>query len=123
MALVVKNPLQETEVTWVRSLSQEDPLEEGMATHSSTLPGESHGQRSLAGYSLLGSKESDTTEAHTHTHTWKRPRKTEQLTKMAKVLTLNATFSERQLRVGGIGVRLKGRRAIHMQLGNQVFSK
>ena len=29
-----------------------DALEEGMATHSSTLaPGESHGQRSMAGYS------------------------------------------------------------------------
>ena len=27
-----------------------------------SLPGESHGQRSLAGYSPLGSKESDTTE-------------------------------------------------------------
>ena len=27
------------------------------------LPGESHGQRSLAGYSLLGHKESDMTEA------------------------------------------------------------
>ena len=26
------------------------------------LPGESHGQRSLAGYSLQGRKESDTTE-------------------------------------------------------------
>ena len=26
-------------------------LEEGMTTHSSVLPGESHGQRSLAGYS------------------------------------------------------------------------
>ena len=24
--------------TWVRSLSQEDPLEEGMATHSTILP-------------------------------------------------------------------------------------
>ena len=40
MALVVKNPpanagdLRETQV---RSLGQEDPLEEGMATHSSTL--------------------------------------------------------------------------------------
>ena len=28
---------------------EEDPLEEGMATHSSRLPGESHGQRSQAG--------------------------------------------------------------------------
>ena len=27
----------------------EDPPEEGMATHSSILPGESHGQRSLSG--------------------------------------------------------------------------
>ena len=33
---MVKNPpaMQET---WVRSLGQEDPLEEGMATHSSLL--------------------------------------------------------------------------------------
>ena len=35
----------------VRSLGQEDPLEEGMAAHSSILAGESHGQRSLASYS------------------------------------------------------------------------
>ena len=36
MAQVVKNPpaIQET---WVQSLSWEDPLEEGMATHSSIL--------------------------------------------------------------------------------------
>ena len=33
------------------------------------LSGESHGQRSLAGYSPQGCKESDTTERlHTHTH-------------------------------------------------------
>ena len=40
VALVVKKPptyLQETEETQVRSLGQEDPLEEGMATHSSIL--------------------------------------------------------------------------------------
>ena len=36
------------------------------------LPGKSHGQRSLAGYSPWGCKESDTTEhTHTHTHTLK----------------------------------------------------
>ena len=29
-----------------QSLGQEDPLEKGMATHSSILPGKSHGQRS-----------------------------------------------------------------------------
>ena len=33
-----------------------------MATHSSILPGESHGQRSLADYSAWGHKESDTAE-------------------------------------------------------------
>ena len=48
--------------TPVRSLGREDPLEEGLATHSTVLPGESHGQRSLAGYSPWGCKESDTTE-------------------------------------------------------------
>ena len=33
------------------------------------VPGESHGQRSLVGYSPWGCKESDTTEQLTHTHT------------------------------------------------------
>ena len=34
------------------------------------LPGESHGRRSLVGYSPWGRKEMDTTECrHTHTHT------------------------------------------------------
>ena len=33
-----------------------------MAAHSSILPGETHGQRSLAGYSQWGRKELDTTE-------------------------------------------------------------
>ena len=44
------------------SLGQEDPLEKGMTIHSSVLSGESHGQGSLAGYSSLDHKESDTTE-------------------------------------------------------------
>ena len=46
----------------VQTLGQKDPLEEGMATHSSILAGESHGQRSLEGYSPRGHKESDMTE-------------------------------------------------------------
>ena len=46
---------------WVRPLGWEDPLEEGMAAHSSILAKESHGQRSLAGYPE--GAESDTTEA------------------------------------------------------------
>ena len=39
MAHTVKNPpaVKETEETWVQSLGWEDPLEEGMATHSSIL--------------------------------------------------------------------------------------
>ena len=48
--------------TWVWSLGQEDPLEKEIATHSSTPPGKSHGQRSLVGYILWGCKELDTTE-------------------------------------------------------------
>ena len=58
---MVKNPpaIQET---WVRPLGWENPLEEGMGTHSSILTWNPHGRRSLAGYSPWGFKESDTTE-------------------------------------------------------------
>ena len=42
-------------------LGQED-LKKGMATHPTFLPGESHGQRSLVGYSSWGCKGSDMTE-------------------------------------------------------------
>ena len=45
----------------------EDPLEEGMATSPVFLPGESHGQRSLAGYSPWGHRELDGTEVTEHT--------------------------------------------------------
>ena len=38
------------------------PGGEGMAMPSRFLPGKSHGQRSLAGYSQWGCKEADTTE-------------------------------------------------------------
>ena len=38
----------------VRSLGQEDPMEEGMATPIVFLPGGSQGLRSLAGYSPWG---------------------------------------------------------------------
>ena len=43
------------------SLGQQDPVEEEMATHSVFLPGKSHGQRSLVGYSPWGHKELDMT--------------------------------------------------------------
>ena len=55
--------VQETEEMQVQSLGQEDPLEEGMATHSSILAWRMNGQRSMMGYSLWGPKESNTTEA------------------------------------------------------------
>ena len=51
---------------WVQSLGQEDPLEEGTAPTPGFLPGESHGQRSLAGYGPQSCKELDTTEATEH---------------------------------------------------------
>ena len=47
MAQMVKNLPAKQEMQ-VRSLGWENPLEEGMATHSSILPGECHRQRSLA---------------------------------------------------------------------------
>ena len=48
--------------TQVQSLDRDDLLEKGMATHSSFLPRESHGQRSLVGYRPWGHKELDMTE-------------------------------------------------------------
>ena len=48
--------------TQVQSLGQDDLLEKEMATHSSILPGKSHGRRILVGYSPWGCKELATTE-------------------------------------------------------------
>ena len=61
VAQVVKN-LPAMWETWVQSLDHKDALEKGMATHSSILPWEIPGQRSLTGYSPWGHKESDMTE-------------------------------------------------------------
>ena len=47
---MVKN-LPTMRETQVQALGQEDPLEKGTATTLVFLPGESHGQKSLAGYS------------------------------------------------------------------------
>ena len=57
VAQMVRN-LPIVQEIWVRSLSQEDPLEQGLATHSRFLPGKSHGQRSLVGYTVHGVAES-----------------------------------------------------------------
>ena len=40
--------MKEPKEMQVQFLGQEDPLEEGTSTHSVFMPGESHGQRSLA---------------------------------------------------------------------------
>ena len=62
------------------------------------LPGESHGQRSLAGYSPRGCKESDTAEATESTHT----------------LTLTHTHTHAQCNVTGLppGGNIRGKMAI-----------
>ena len=54
---MVKNP----PAMW-ETLGWEDPLEEGMQPTLVFLPGEAHGQWSLAGYSPWGHKELDMTE-------------------------------------------------------------
>ena len=58
---MVKN-MPAMQKTRVWSLGQEDPLKKGTATPSSTLVGEFHGERSLAGYSPWGHRELDPTE-------------------------------------------------------------
>ena len=61
MPQVVKNPpaMQETQV---QSLGWEDPLEKGMAIHSSVLAWGIPWTEEPAGYSPWGRKELDTTE-------------------------------------------------------------
>ena len=53
---------RETPEVQAQSLWREDPLEKEMVTRSSIPAWESHGQRSPAGYSPWGHRESDTTE-------------------------------------------------------------
>ena len=65
---MVKNP-PAMQQTWVRSLIWEDPLEEGMATHSSILSWRSPMDWGAWRNSPWGHKESDTTWTTKHTHT------------------------------------------------------
>ena len=64
VALVVKNPPANAgdgrDAGSIPGLG--GSLQEGAASHSVSLPGESHGQGSLVGYSPYGHKESDMTE-------------------------------------------------------------
>ena len=61
VAQMVKNLLAIQE-TQVQSLGREDPWRRTWQPTPVFLPGEAHGQRSLAGYSSWGCKESDMTE-------------------------------------------------------------
>ena len=57
---LVKNlpAMQETQEMQVRSLGQEDPLVEGMATHSSILAWKMPGTEEFRGLQLMGSQKS-----------------------------------------------------------------
>ena len=70
VALAVKKPACQCKrhETGFQSLGQEDPLEEAMQPSPVFLPGESHGQRSLAGYSLWGHTESRLKQLSTTQH-------------------------------------------------------
>ena len=63
---------------WVRSLGQEEPLEEGMATHSSLLAWEIPGTEEPDGLQSIGSQSQTrlkqlSTQVCTHTHhVWSR---------------------------------------------------
>ena len=60
---------------WIRSLGWKDPLEEGMATHSSILPWKIPWTEEPGGLQSMGLQESDMTEAAeqacTHACMWK----------------------------------------------------
>ena len=59
MVQTVKYPpaMQESQS---QSLGREEPLEKGVVTYSSIQPGEFHGQKSLAGYTVYGVAKSQT---------------------------------------------------------------
>ena len=74
MPLVVKN-LPANAETWIQSLHQEDPLEEGMATHFSMLAWRIQWPGTASGLWSIGSQKSQTRlkgpSMHTHTYTHK----------------------------------------------------
>ena len=67
---VVKKPPTKQEMQ-IRSLGQEDPLEEGMATHSSSLARKIPWTESLVDSGSWGRKKSDITEVTGHSKTQK----------------------------------------------------
>ena len=61
-AFLVAQTVKTLPAMQVQSLDWKDPLEKGMAAHSSILAWRIHGQRSLVAYSPWNCKESDTTD-------------------------------------------------------------
>ena len=61
VAHMVKN-LPAMQETWVRSLGRKEPLEKGMATHSSNLAQRMLWTEEPGGLQSMGPKESDTTD-------------------------------------------------------------
>ena len=72
VAQLVKNlpAMQETQESGVGSLGGEDPLEEGVATHPSTLAWRILPTEEPGGLLSIGRKKSDTTEATEYAHTF-----------------------------------------------------
>ena len=64
----VKNPpdIQETQVTQIQSLGQEDPLEKEMATHSSILAGRIPRTEEPGGLQSMGSQSQTRLSAAQH---------------------------------------------------------
>ena len=62
VGLIIKNPpaTQEKQEIWVQSLGQEDPLEEEMANHSSTLTWRIPGTEEPGGLQSMGLQKSQT---------------------------------------------------------------
>ena len=69
---MVKNlpAMQEPQETQVQSLGQEDPVEDGMATHSSIPAWRIPQTEEPSGLLSIGSKELDRTEVTYQAHTW-----------------------------------------------------
>ena len=60
---------------WVPPLGREDPLEEGMETHSSIRAWRVPWTEESGGLKSMGSQESDTAEAYAYTLMYKKRRK------------------------------------------------